>query len=172
MYCDVSLPVPLDQSFTYRLLPTLWHRAKVGCRVLVPFGQRRLNGVVLKVHDEAPFGQVREVLQLVDEEPVLDAELIGLGNWIADYYCAPLGEVLRGMTPLTGEIRRTKLYTLTDAGRDASRQLVLSAAEDDPAMQVMRLLEIRPLSATALMRKLPKCTAALRGLLKKGFIDV
>src|SRR5277367_1890388 len=172
IYCDVSLPVPLETAFTYRLMPTLRRRVKVGCRVLVPFGQRKLNGVVLRVHSDAPFGQVREVLQLMDEEPVLDSELIALGRWIAAYYCAPLGEVLRGMTPLTGEIRRTKLYTLTDAGRDASRQLVLSAAEDDPAMQVMRLLEIRPLSATALMRKLPKCTAALRGLQKKGFIDV
>jgi len=172
LYCDVSLPVPLENSFTYRLAPTLRHRVKIGCRVLAPFGQRKLNGVVLRVHDEAPFGQVREVLQLLDEEPVLDAELIALGRWIAAYYCAPLGDVLRGMTPLTGEVRRTKLYTLTDAGRDASRQLVFSAADDDPAMQVMRLLEMRPLSATALMRKLPKCTTVLRGLQKKGFLEV
>ena len=172
LYCDVSLPVPLENSFTYRLAPTLRHRVKIGCRVLAPFGQRKLNGVVLRVHDEAPFGQVREVLQLLDEEPVLDGELIALGRWIAAYYCAPLGDVLRGMTPLTGEVRRTKLYTLTDAGRDASRQLVFAAAEDDPAMQVMRLLEMRPLSATALLRKLPKCTAVLRGLQKKGFLEV
>ena len=172
LYCDVSLPVPLENAFTYRLMPTLRHRVKVGCRVLAPFGQRKLNGVVLRVHDEAPFGNVREVLQLVDEEPVLDAELIALGRWIAAYYCAPLGEVLRGMTPLTGEIRRTKLYSLTDAGRDASRQLVLTAAADDPAMQVLRLLEMRPLSSAALLRKLPKCTASLRGLQKKGFLEV
>ncbi len=172
IYCDVSLPVPLENSFTYRLVPTLRHRVKVGCRVLAPFGQRRLNGVVLRVHDEAPFGQVREVLQLVDEEPVLDAELIALGRWIAAYYCAPLGEVLRGMTPLTGEIRRTKLYSLTDSGRDAARQLVLANTDNDPAIEVLRLLETRSLSSAALLRKLPKCTAALRGLHKKGFVEV
>ena len=42
-----------------------------------------------------------EALRLVDEEPVLDAELLSLGRWIAQYYCAPLGEVLRSMTPLS-----------------------------------------------------------------------
>ena len=60
---------------------------------------------------------------------MLDAELLALGRWIAQYYCAPLGEVLRGMTPLSGEVRKTKLYSLTDAGRDAARQLLLGAAE-------------------------------------------
>ena len=40
LYCDVSLPVPLDQAFTYRLPETIRHRIAVGCRVLVPFGSR------------------------------------------------------------------------------------------------------------------------------------
>src|ERR1700722_5692443 len=107
-YCDVSLPVPLDQCFTYSLPETLRHRVQPGCRVLVPFGARKLTGVVLRVHDENPSGPTKEVLRLLDEEPVLDARLISLGRWIAGYYCAPLGEVLRGMTPLTGEVRKTK----------------------------------------------------------------
>src|SRR5277367_745202 len=114
-YCDVSLPVPLDQSFTYRLPETLWHRAAAGCRVLVPFGPRKLTGVIVKLGDTAPEGSIREVLRLVDEEPVLNAELLSLGRWISQYYCAPLGEVLRSMTPLSGEVRKTKLYSLTDA---------------------------------------------------------
>ena len=47
LYCDVSLPVPLDQPFTYSLPETLRHRVKPGCRVLAPFGPRKLTGVVL-----------------------------------------------------------------------------------------------------------------------------
>ena len=47
LYCDVSLPVPLDQPFTYLLPETLRHRVKPGCRVLVPFGPRKLTGVVV-----------------------------------------------------------------------------------------------------------------------------
>ena len=80
LYCDVSLPVPLDQPFTYAMPETLRHRVKAGCRVLVPFGSRRLTGVTLRCHDDAPGVPTREALRLIDAEPVLDAELLALGN--------------------------------------------------------------------------------------------
>src|SRR5579864_1137496 len=171
-YCDVSLPVPLDQSFTYRLPETLRHRVQLGCRVLVPFGVRKLTGVVVKLHDQPPDGPLKEVLRLVDEEPVLDAELLALGSWISQYYCAPLGEVLRSMTPLTGEVRKTKLYSLTDSGRDAARQLALGAAGEDSAVQMLQLLEARPLSASYLEKKLQGAARVIRSLEKKGFIEI
>jgi primosomal protein N' (replication factor Y) len=171
-YCDVSLPVPLDQTFTYRLPETLRHRVQPGCRVLVPFGTRKLTGVVVKLHDEPSDGPLKEVLRLVDEEPVLDTELLALGGWISQYYCAPLGEVLRSMTPLSGEVRKTKLYSLTDSGRDAARQLVLGASEEDAAVQVLQLLEARPLSASYLEKKLPNAARVVRSLEKKGFIEI
>ena len=127
LYCDVSLPVPLDQPFTYALPETLRHRVQPGCRIVVPFGPRKLTGVVLRCHDEPPAVAAREALRLIDAEPVLDDELLALGRWIAGYYCAPLGEVLRGMLPLASEIRRGKIWSLTDAGRDAARQLLLDS---------------------------------------------
>ncbi len=171
-YCDVSLPVPLDQVFTYRLPETMQHRVRPGCRVLVPFGSRKLTGVVLALRAETPEGQIKEALRLVDEEPVLDAGLLALGRWIAQYYCAPLGEVLRGMTPLSGEVHKSRLYSLTDAGRDTARQLLLAADDEDPVVQVLRLLEPRPLSAAYLNKKVPNAANAIRSLEKKGFLAV
>src|SRR5262249_39736177 len=99
LYCDVSLPVPLQQPFTYALPETLRHRVKPGCRVMVPFGPRRMTGIVLGCHDQRPEAAAREALRLLDPEPVLEADLLALGKWIAGYYCAPLGEVLRAMLP-------------------------------------------------------------------------
>jgi primosomal protein N' (replication factor Y) len=128
--------------------------------------------VVVKVQDEPPDGALKEVLRLVDEEPVLDAELLALGGWISQYYCAPLGEVLRSMTPLSGEVRKSKLYSLTDSGRDAARQLVMGASEEDAAVQVLQLLEARPLSASYLEKKLPNAARVVRSLEKKGFIEI
>ena len=64
----------------------------------------------------------REALRLIDSEPVLDSELLALGRWISGYYCAPLGEVLRSMLPLAADIRRGKIWALTDAGRDATHR--------------------------------------------------
>ncbi|MSV35303.1 MAG: primosomal protein N' [Bryobacterales bacterium] len=173
-YCDVSLPVPLDQLFTYGLPVTLRHRAQAGCRVLVPFGTRKLTGVVIRTHAEAPpKGTIREVLRLLDEEPVLDDELLRLGRWITEYYCAPFGETLRAMTPLSGEIRKGKVYSLTKTGRDVARQLHLGASEDasDPITVALRMLDARPLSASYLKQKVPHAVAVLKSLEKKGFVE-
>ncbi|MBI3471940.1 MAG: primosomal protein N', partial [Candidatus Solibacter usitatus] len=99
-----------------------------------------------------------------------DSHLLALGQWIAAYYCAPLGEVLRGMLPLAAEIRAGKVYSLTDAGRDATRQLLIDASAEDAMVQVLRALESRSLSAGYLARKFPLADKALRSLDKRGFI--
>jgi primosomal protein N' (replication factor Y) (superfamily II helicase) len=169
-FCDVSLPVPLDQSFTYSLPLTLRHRVQTGCRVFVPFGSRKLTGVVLNCHDDAPEGPVKEVLRLVDPEPVIREDMLALARWISGYYCAPLGEVLRSMLPLGSEIRTGKVYSLTDAGRDAACQLLLEDDPQDPVMQLLRALEHRGLSAAYLKKKFPLADKALKALEKKGFI--
>jgi primosomal protein N' (replication factor Y) len=172
LYCDVSLPVPLDQSFTYCLPETLRHRVQPGCRVLAPFGTRTLTGLVLNTHTDPPTGAVREILRLLDEEPALDGELLQLGKWIADFYCAPLGETLRAMTPLAGEIRRGKVYSLTKSGRDVARQLHLGSDEaNDPAATALRMLDARPLSASYLKQKVQNGAAVLKSLEKKGFVE-
>src|SRR5436853_344300 len=81
-------------------------------------------------------------------------------------YC----DVLRGMLPLASEIRRGKIWTLTDSGRDAARQLLLDSSPDDPVTQVLRMLEKRPLSAAYLAKAMPLADKAIRSLERKGFI--
>ena len=167
--CDVSLPVPVDRQFTYSLPLTLQHRVHTGCRVLVPFGSRKLTGVVLRVHNDAPAQKLRDVLKLLDAEPVLDEELLRLARWIAEYYCAPLGEVLRGMLPLSGEMRRSTVYELTDAGRDVARQLT-GTSDGDAAVRVLTLLEERPRPAEYLTAKVEHAKPALLRLVKRGWV--
>ncbi len=55
---------------------------------------------------------------MLDDEPLLCEHLLALAEWIAGYYLAPLGEVLRGMLPLMAEVRRFVYYRITDLGRD------------------------------------------------------
>ncbi len=169
-YCDVALPVPVDRLFTYQLPFTLRHRVLAGCRVVAPFGSRKLTGVVMQLHDSAPPHETREVLSLRDAEPVLDSELLDLGRWIAEYYCAPIGEVLKGMLPLSGETRRSTQYSLTEAGRDVARQLTVSP-QVDSARQVLTLLEERPRSTEYLVAKVENSKPALRALIKRGWIS-
>jgi len=118
-FCDVALPVPLDTTFTYRIPDGM--RPMAGGRVLVPFRQQRLPGVVTGLHDRAPQAgdkaiKIKDVLQVLDASPALDAQLLQLGRWIADYYLAPIGEVFRTMLPLGAEFKRAIAYRITDEG--------------------------------------------------------
>lgn len=177
--------MPLEQAFTYSLPLTLQHRVKPGARLLVPFGTRKLTGVVLRVHDDLPEAQLsaqpatpagavrgatKDALRLIDPEPVLDDELLALGQWISGYYCAPLGEVLRSMLPLASEIRTGKIYSLTDAGRDASRQLSIEPQEGDAMNQLLQMLAARSLSAAYIKKKLPLSDRILKSLERRGWI--
>ncbi len=168
-YCDVALPVPVDRLFTYELPLTLRHRVLVGCRVVAPFGSRKLTGVVINLQDEPPAHETREVLSLRDPEPVLEADLLELGQWIAEYYCAPIGEVLKGMLPLSGETRCSTEYSLTEAGRDVARQLTIHV-QSDKALKVLALLEERPRSAEYVAAKIEGAKAVTRSLIRRGWI--
>ncbi len=169
-FVDVSLPVPVDRSFTYSLPETLRHRVRPGCRLIVPFGPRKLTGVALRIHNDPPQIATREALRLVDAEPVFDAQLLSLGRWIASYYCAPLGEVLRSMAPLAGEVRQTRVWSLTDKGRDVARRLILGEAAGDPAVDILRALEQRALSESTLERKVTGAKKHIKALEKKGLL--
>ncbi|MGA7926243.1 MAG: primosomal protein N' [Candidatus Sulfotelmatobacter sp.] len=114
-FCDVALPVPLDMVFTYRVpaesMPV------VGGRVLVPFRQQRMTGVVVELHDRKPSVATKTIQSALDIAPVLDEQLLRLGRWIADYYLAPLGEVFRTMLPLHAEFKRSIAYRITKEGQ-------------------------------------------------------
>ncbi|MGA9039626.1 MAG: primosomal protein N' [Terriglobales bacterium] len=113
-FCDVALPVPLDMAFTYRIPDGM--APVVGGRVLVPFRQQRLSGIVTELHDRKPKVQTKNVISVLDPAPLLDAQLLRLGQWIADYYLAPIGDVFRSMLPLNAEFKRTISYRIADAG--------------------------------------------------------
>jgi primosomal protein N' (replication factor Y) len=118
-FCDVALPVPLEANFTYRLDGVM---PVIGGRVIVPFREQRLPGIVVALHDNPPRMAAKNVLTVLDVSPVLDPELMKLGQWIADYYVAPLGEVFRAMLPLGAEFRRARGYRLTDRGLEVLHQ--------------------------------------------------
>jgi primosomal protein N' (replication factor Y) len=115
--CEVALPVPLDHAFTYALRAGDLPRR--GARVIVPFRNEKLIGVVIGLNAKAQEGmELRFIEAVLDEEPLLSEPLLVLAEWMAQYYLAPLGEVLRGMLPLMAEVRQTVYYRITDLGRD------------------------------------------------------
>jgi primosomal protein N' (replication factor Y) len=148
LFCDVALAVPLDMVFTYAIPPGM--EPAVGGRVLVPFRQQRLSGIVVELHDRPPQIKIKKVIEALDVAPVLDEQLLKLGKWIADYYLAPVGEVFRTMLPLSAEFKRSITYHITDEGRMA---LHLAGMSGSPARSKrtpeQQLIEFRVLDYLA-----------------------
>jgi primosomal protein N' (replication factor Y) len=184
-FCDVALPVPLDRSFTYAVNGAV---PSVGARVLVPFGGQRLMGVVLRVHDDRPTDAavVKPVQQVLDDAPLLSDELMRLAKWIAQYYVAPVGEVLRGMMPLAAEVRRNFVYRIAEAGqraldegvtlldgttKSASRRSKLSAEDQGRERSVLNYLnDGSPAKASAVRSATQANKALLDGMVKKKWL--
>ncbi len=148
LFCDVALPVPLDMAFTYAIPSGM--EPVVGGRVLVPFRQQRMSGVVVELHDRAPQVKTKKVIEALDAAPVLDEQLLKLGQWIADYYLAPVGEVFRTMLPLSAEFKRTITYRITDAGQMALHLAGMSGSPTrSQRTQEEQLIEFRVLDYLA-----------------------
>ena len=127
-FCDVALPVPLEMAFTYRIPDNLM--PVVGGRVVVPFRQQRMTGIVVELHDRKPSVVTKNIVTVVDHTAVLDETLLRLGRWIADYYLAPVGEVFRTMLPLSAEFKRVIGHRITEQGHMA---LHLAGMSGSPA---------------------------------------
>ncbi len=98
LIADIAVNAPLKQLYSYRVPAALQTQAKVGMRVRVPFGRRTTIGFLLELRPGAPDG-LKEIKELLDAEPLLTPELIKLLRWAAEYYCHPLGLVIRSALP-------------------------------------------------------------------------
>ncbi len=141
-FVNVAVMAAIRNPLTYRVPNDL--DVRLGQRVLVPLATRKATGLVLEpVARVAPGVKMRDVLRVLDPEPVLSPELVTLGLWIAEYYLAPVGEVFRAMLPLRAETRRVRLVTLSADGRRRLDELSGSLLE-----------EVRNSEETALLRYL------------------
>ena len=179
LFCDVALPVPVDRAFTYSIEGA---SPVVGGRVLVPFRREQFQGVVVALHDHAPLAddastaKVRPVLRVLDHEPVLSEHLLQLGRWIAEYYLAPLGEVLRTMLPLGAEMRRETAYSITCRGTAAletpQQQSLNANAAEQAEHAVLAFLAEHGQSRAAILRSKTSASAAtLHQLVAKRMIE-
>jgi primosomal protein N' (replication factor Y) len=101
-FVQVAIDTPLRRVFDYRLPVSLDNASlQPGQRVRVPFGKRRVVGVIVAVtaRSDVPVAKLKAVTELLDDEPVFNAELFALMTWAADYYRHPIGEVMAAALP-------------------------------------------------------------------------
>src|SRR5436305_605574 len=129
-FAEVAVPVAVHGTFTYAIPPDLRDAVRLGSRVEVPFGAKRNTGFVVGLSDAALEGSrikpIRAVLD--DDEPALLPEIIELCRWAAEYYLAPLGEMLRVALPANMSASGRREVTLVGEERDRAHRTPRAAA--------------------------------------------
>lgn len=100
-YANVILPLPLDGTFTYSLPEEFAWKVRVGCRLTVPFGKKKTySAIVSRLHEEKPEGyEVKDAIELLDDQPMLLPSQLELWKWMADYYLCSIGMVYKAALP-------------------------------------------------------------------------
>lgn len=171
----VALPVPLPRTFDYLLPESM--SAKAGCRVRVPFGktQERM-GIVVSVSDESelPLGELKSVVEVLDEEPVYTPTVWRMLLWAADYYHHPIGDVLFHALPIL--LRQGKpasatplwYWFATEQGHAVDISTLKRSAKQQQALAALRQGKIWRHQVAELEFN----DAALQGLRKKGYSEL
>ena len=119
---DVAVPLPLNTTFTYSVPPQFADSLRIGMRVLVPFGRRLITGYCIGFPAEAPLQKIKEIVDVLDAEPLFDEADLRFFQWVAAYYLYPLGLTIRTGLPAGLSIEYIDAFALTDAGRQALSQ--------------------------------------------------
>lgn len=99
-YVDVILPLPLEGTFTYSVPEPMVAQVRMGVRVLVPLGRSKTyTAMAVRLHSEKPEFETRQIIQVIDAEPVLIEQQLRLWQWISTYYMSPIGDVFKAALP-------------------------------------------------------------------------
>ncbi|HEX6278953.1 MAG TPA: DEAD/DEAH box helicase, partial [Pyrinomonadaceae bacterium] len=176
-FVEVALPLPVRQNFTYRL-PERFARTKIGSRLLVPFGRRTLTGYAvgfptrLDPRSDLDPDSIRDVLDLIDDEPLITGEILELTHWAADYYAASWGEMLKASLPAGINAAVDQVVSITSKGR---LELINKAASRKKSMQILaRLASDGDLELKALSNEFGDAAAkrAVRELANSGLVSI
>lgn len=149
LYVDVILPLPLTDSFTYRLPASCEVEVQTGSRVVVQFGAKRYyTAIVLRKHNDTPQGdyEVKEVSEVLDAAPIVLPTQLRLWQWIADYYMCPIGEVYKAALPSGLKMESETVVELNaafiaDTPLKEREQALLDALALNPKQRVQQLIK-------------------------------
>lgn len=139
VFAEILLPLALETTYTYRIPEELQSSAAFGCRVEVQFGNRkRYSGLIVNIKVTPPAHKTKSIISILDKEPIIDSRQYKMWEWMANYYCCSLGEVMRAALPgaflLSSE---TIIKALKDVDEDTILQL------GDPLYNIFRIIQPR-----------------------------
>ena len=98
-FAEVVLAIPLNKKFHYRIPPSFINQIEIGKRVKVPFGSRTMIGYCVGSTDVSEVKKTKDIIQVIDEKPILSPQMLRLAEWLSDYYFCGWGEALETVLP-------------------------------------------------------------------------
>src|SRR5215467_3505775 len=115
---QVVVELPLETPLDYRIPPDLCTGCRIGQRVLVPLAKRQVLGYIVGLADTSSVTDLKELVEILDETPLLTPALLQLTRWIAEYYLCSWGQVLKAAVPEGFRVQTEAVYTLTVQAQD------------------------------------------------------
>ncbi|MCH2104466.1 MAG: primosomal protein N' [Planctomycetes bacterium] len=182
-FAHIALNRPLDCEFTYEVPSELSESALPGARVAVQFGPKREVGVVVgrDTTCDLPAGKVRPLKAVLDERPLLSAELLSLTRWMADRYACSWGEALSAVLPAGLKRERSRrVIRMIRAGQPASPEVLKELAQKSEKqhrllrtlMEIGGAVELRELTRRLNLSDAPAQTLAKKGLVVIERVEV
>ena len=183
---DIILPLAIADVYTYNipeaLLPIAYRLSPItGCRVLVPLGKKSIIGIIYRKHEgELPANvKVRDVLQIVDEAPIITAEQLKLWEWLSSYYMCTLGEIMSAALPseiiddnysaaTTQYIQLSPTYLAQEAQEQLVGELKRAKKQEQLVRDFLRLAQNYQVERRMLLEQSGVSGAILRTLIDKG----
>jgi primosomal protein N' (replication factor Y) (superfamily II helicase) len=170
-YADVAIPSGVNRLFTYLVPSELQTLMQPGIRVTVPFGRKLNTGLVVDLPASSSLTSLKSIIDILDAEPVVSAELLRLCRWIAEYYSAPLGETLKAAIP-HGFVSVSKRMVRAIAHHGDPKTLELRSRTPLRAQLLALLHERGPVSSSDLQKHtgLKNIHAVLNEMEKAGLL--
>jgi primosomal protein N' (replication factor Y) len=170
-YAEVILPLPLENTYTYRIPEGMEAAVRKDFRVIVPFGKRRYyTAIVKEIHEQVPETPyaLKEIFVPLDETPILSPLQMPFWEWVASYYLCTLGDVYRAAVPPGLKLESETVVSCCDEAEaqyplPPGEQVILDACGKEAGLTVS-VLEKK----TGLRHLIP----TLNSLVNRGFVTV
>lgn len=176
-YIQVALPIGLNELFTYKLLHP-FNENYIGRRVLVPFKNKKVTGIITKVSnnvDHSKF-EIKLAYELLDEFPIISNNLLKLAEWISKYYFSPIGETLKAMVPLSLKIKSENYICIKKYLNEIEFEKYFKNSVNQRKIYefLIKRSKNKPISQSFLKKKfkLQNIATITNSLAKKGLIEI
>lgn len=172
LFVDISVPVAVDQLFTYNVPDVLQTQIKKGVRVTAPFGKKTVVGFIVSISQTTTAPYTKDIFDVLDSEPIISEEILKLTHWISEYYFAPLGEVLKAVLPQRTFSTSHKIVTLSETNIEKAFSKTKGAPKQTEVLKL--LFEKKEISVEQIQNKLfiKNVHSIINELAHKGLVSI